>query len=63
MNLVYGSSSSSYVDCQVFFGVEFFQFYQSGVRFRPVLLHRRLRHWTHPLWKLHLRFNHLQDEY
>ena len=63
MNLVYGSSSSSYMDCQVFFGVECFQFRRSGVRFRPVLLHRCLRRWTLHLWKLHLRFNHLQDEY
>ena len=63
MNLVYGSSSSSYMDCKVFFGVECFHFRQSGVRFRPVLLHWRLRRWTHHLWKLLLRFNHLQDEY
>ena len=32
MNLVYGSSSSSYMDCMVFFGDECFNFRQSGVR-------------------------------
>ena len=32
MNLVYGSSSSSYMDCKVFFGNECFNFRQSGVR-------------------------------
>ena len=32
MNLVYGSSSSSYVDCMVFFGDECFIFRWSGVR-------------------------------
>ena len=32
MNLVYGSSSSSYLDCMVFFGDECFFFRQSGVR-------------------------------
>ena len=32
LNLVYGSSSSSYMDCMVFFGVECFIFRQSGVR-------------------------------
>ena len=31
MNLVYGSSSSSYVDCMVFFGDECFIFQRSGV--------------------------------
>ena len=31
MNLVYGSSSSSYMDCKVFFGDECFNFRQSGV--------------------------------
>ena len=35
MNLVYGSSSSSYVDCMVFFGDECFIFRQSGVRITP----------------------------
>ena len=33
MNLVYGSSSSSYMDCKVFFGDECFSFHRSGVRF------------------------------
>ena len=32
MNLVYGSSSSSYMDCMVFFGDECFIFRRSGVR-------------------------------
>ena len=32
MNLVYGSSSSSYVDCMFFFGNECFIFRWSGVR-------------------------------
>ena len=32
MNLVYGSSSSSYMDCLVFFGDECFNFHRSGVR-------------------------------
>ena len=32
MNLVYGSSSSSYMDCKVFFGDECFHFRLSGVR-------------------------------
>ena len=32
MNLVYGSSSSSYMDCMVLFGDECFIFRQSGVR-------------------------------
>ena len=32
MNLVYGSSSSPYMDCMVFFGDECFIFRQSGVR-------------------------------
>ena len=32
MNLVYGSSSSSYMDCKVFFGDECFSFRWSGVR-------------------------------
>ena len=32
MNLVYGSSSSSYMDCMVFFGDECFIFCRSGVR-------------------------------
>ena len=32
MNLVYGSSSSSYMDCKVFFGDECFSFRRSGVR-------------------------------
>ena len=32
MNLVYGSSSSSYMDCMVFFGGECFIFRRSGVR-------------------------------
>ena len=32
MNLVYGSSSSSYMDCKVFFGDECFGFRRSGVR-------------------------------
>ena len=31
MNLVYGSSSSSYMDCKVFFGDECFSFRRSGV--------------------------------
>ena len=31
MNLVYGSSSSSYMDCLVFFGDECFNFRRSGV--------------------------------
>ena len=63
MNLVYGSSSSSYVDCKVFFGDECFKFSPVWGSFRPVLLHRRLRRWPRHLWKLRLRFNHLQDEY
>ena len=33
MNLVYGSSSSYYMDCMVFFGDECFIFHRSGVRF------------------------------
>ena len=32
MDLVYGSSPSSYVDCKVIFGDECFHFRQSGVR-------------------------------
>ena len=32
MNLVYGSSSSSYMDCKVFFGDECLSFSRSGVR-------------------------------
>ena len=32
MNLVYGSSSSSYIDCMVFYGDECFIFRRSGVR-------------------------------
>ena len=32
MNLVYGSSSSSFMDCMVFFGDECFIFSLSGVR-------------------------------
>ena len=32
MNLVYGSSSSSYMDCKVFFGDECLSFRRSGVR-------------------------------
>ena len=32
MNLIYGSSSSSYMDCMVFFGYECFIFRRSGVR-------------------------------
>ena len=32
MNLVYGSSSSSYMDCMVFFGDECFVFRRYGVR-------------------------------
>ena len=35
MNLVYGSSSSSYMNCMVFFGGECFIFRQSGVRLDP----------------------------
>ena len=35
MNLVFGSSSSSYMDCQVFFGGECFIFQWSGVRITP----------------------------
>ena len=62
MNLVYGSSSSSYMDCMVVFGVECFISTVWG-SYNPVLLHRRLRRWTHHLWKLLLRFNLLLDEY
>ena len=50
MDLVYGSSPSSYMDCKVIFGDECFHI-------------RRLRRWPHHLWKLLLKFNHLQDEY
>ena len=32
MNLDYGSSSSSYMDCKVFFGDECFSFRRSGIR-------------------------------
>ena len=32
MNLVYGSSSSNYMDCMMFFGHECFIFRRSGVR-------------------------------
>ena len=35
MNLVSGSSSSSYMDCMVFFGGECFIFQRSGVRITP----------------------------
>ena len=35
MNLVSGSSSSSYMDCMVFFGVECLLFRRSGVRITP----------------------------
>ena len=35
MNLVYGSSSSSYVDCMVFFSDECFIFRRSGVHITP----------------------------
>ena len=62
MNLVYGSSSSSYMDCEVNFDYEC---YISSVwgSFKPVLLRRRLRRRPHHNWKFLLRFNHFQDEY
>ena len=45
MTLVYGSSSSSYMDCMVVFGVECFISTVWG-SYNPVLLHWRLRRWT-----------------
>ena len=62
MDLVYGSSPSSYMDCTVIsmMSVPYSPVWGS---FRPVLLRRRLRRWPHHIWKLLLRFNHLQDEY
>ena len=59
MDLVYGSSPSSYMDCKVIFGDRVFPYSPVWGSFRPVLLSRRLRHWPR-LWKLLLQFNHLQ---
>ena len=62
LNFVYSSSSSSYMDCEVFFGDECLSFRRSGVRldqcscigaFVVGLI----------IFGIRLRFNHLQDEY
>ena len=62
MNLVYGSSSSSYMDCEVNFVLSVADSPVWG-SFIPVLLHRRLRRGPHHNWMFLLRFHLLQDEY
>ena len=62
MNLVYASSSSSYMACEVNFDMSV-PYSPVWGSFRPVLLRRRLRRWPHHIWKFLLLFNHLQDEY
>ena len=62
MDLVYGSSSSSYMDCEVNFVCVCYDSPIWGL-FNLVLLRWRLRRWPRHTWVFLLRFNHLQDEY
>ena len=57
MDLVYGSSSSSYMDCEVKFVMSVTDLPVWG-SFNPVLLRR----WPRHTWMFLLRFSHLQDE-
>ena len=62
MDLVYGLSSSSYMDCVVNFVYECYDLPIWG-SFNPVLLRRRLRRWPRHTWMFLIRFDYLQDEY
>ena len=62
MNLVYGSSFFLHGLYGVF-SVVSDSYFDGWGSYNPVLLHLHVRRWTSHLWKLLLRFTHLQDEY